>query len=127
MKKFKVKRVFIYDEDGIFKNIPLKRYDAFFSNFLTRDEKINFILSGKIPSSIREVISKIEDFKIDVCESFLGIDLFVFVDESKFQILPYPVSDDNVLVLCRFAEEVKSCFVVDKSVYGDFEILELFI
>ncbi len=127
MKKLKVKRAFIYDEDGIFKSIPLKRYDAFFSNFLTHDEKINFILSGKIPDSIREVISKIEDFKIEVCESFLGIDLFVFVDESRFKILPYPVSDDNVLVICRFGGKVKSCFVVDKSVYGDFEVFELFI
>ncbi len=127
MKKFKVKKAFIYDEDGIFKNIPLKRYDAFFTNFLTRDEKLNFILSGKVPSSIKEVISKIEDFKIEVCENFLGLDLFIFVDENKFQILSRPVSHNNVLVICRFGGKIKSCFLVDKFVYGNFEVLELFI
>jgi hypothetical protein len=127
MKKFKVKKAFIYDEDGVFKNIPLKRYDAFLSNFITRDEKISFILSGKIPIPIREVISRIEDFKIEVCESFLGIELSVFVDDGNFQILPHPVSDSNVLVICRFGGKTKSCFIVDKSVYGSFEILDLFI
>jgi hypothetical protein len=128
-KIVKVKKVFVYDDDGIFKDVPLKRCEAISSLFLTRDEKISFLIYGKIPEKVKDILKNV-GFKTDLKENFFGITLYVYVDETKRLSFPRGkglcVFSDS-LILMRSARRNFSLLCCEKELYGDKEILDFFL
>lgn len=128
-KIIEVKKVFVYDEDGIFKDVPLKRYEAVFSLFLTRDEKISFLIYGKIPEKVKSILENV-GFKTDLRRNFCGVSLYVYVDETKK--LNFPRGDEicifpNSLIVMRSHHRIFSLLCCEKELYGDKEVLDFFL
>ncbi|GBD03685.1 hypothetical protein HRbin19_00982 [bacterium HR19] len=128
-KIVKVKKVFVYDEDGIFKDVPLKRYEAIFSLFLTKDEKISFLIRGRVPEKVKSILKNV-GFKTDLKENFCGISLYVHVDETRRlnfargnELCIFP----NSLILMRAPRRIFSLLCSEKELYGDKEILDFFL
>ncbi len=121
----KVKKAFIYDLDGIFKDFPLTRWQALKSIFLTRDEKIEFF-RGKVPRRIKQILSSASGLSFE--DTGKG-SLQVYFDEinTKKEKLKSEENKEGVLILFRTPKEIKTVLIHKGEAYGEVDFLRFFL
>ena len=145
----RIKRIFILDEDGIFKEFFPERIFAPFSNFLRWEERKSFLLKGEVPGKIEDIIRKIQNttvkkgqnvlrISVDMQKSIWGIDIKCKVykeikakreepKESNKGKNSSTKKEKGELVIFMTQSRPRITIITERDIYGDEKILNFFI
>lgn len=131
LSKTKISSFFIRDLDGIFKKIPSNAKEILLSPIISKREKRDFFLNGKIPqrtSEISEFISKTSWLEIETQAKFFHLCIFVKPKVSDIKIQKIGKSLGEKLLFAFIIPQGSKAVLIDRDkAIGDCDILNFFI
>ncbi len=129
----KVKSIFLYDIDGIFKSVPLSRFQSIFSNFLNKNEKLDFLLFGRPPVKVLKLLDEQKTFNLRSEINYLGLDIYITLEDIGAEtyddyMLSLPKKEYiPLLVFVRTFDQTKAILFTEDGVFGDKSYLKFFV
>ncbi|GEM_PF-6085034 len=131
LNKTKISSFFIRDLDGIFKKIPSNTKEILLSPTISKKEKRDFFLNGKIPkriSEISEFISKTSWLEIEVQTKIFHLCISVKPKISDIRFRKIDKGLGEKLLFAFISPEGSKAVLIDgDKAMGDCDILSFFI
>ena len=156
IEKIEIKKIFVLDEDGIFKELLPKRILAPLSNFLSWEERKAFFFRGEIPKRLENIFREVQNatakqtyigenkkrlvrISLEVRKSILGLEITCRVykklkekkgDKEKQNEMRTASgkSEKGELVIFMTQPQPKITIITEgRNIYGDKDILNFFV
>lgn len=130
LEKIQIQKFYLRDIDGIFKLLPLTKFDVFFSSFLNSSEKIDFIF-GRLPKKIFDTIDFVGAtswLTLEYKRTFLGLN--VFANPKKTDVPELKLKEKiykNTIFAFLTPETSRVVLIRENIAFGDCEILDFLL